>query len=628
VKAPKVNRRSRRAAIVVLSALLLVFMLGLVAFAVDLGYIVLVRTELQAAADSAALAGGASMGFTNAQIITAAQQFAAYHKAGGKSVSLASSDVEFGSWDTTSRTFTPVAQYGNSVRVTVRRNNTTGGNNLFFGRVFGLSSFNTQASAIATANPRDIAFVVDLSGSMNDDTEPCWATQAITSEFSPQGYPTVGTDMMRDIFTDFGFGTFPGTLQWVGRPTLHNTGLSNNQWAYTQLSGNAGYLRGATIPVLYRINSGDNQATRKLKTYRWIIDFQLATLMPAARPLPSSATNYAFWEKYLDYVIQPVNHSGSGQGGPNNRGALPPSQWSNRIDGLNNPNNQSFPSANDSVPQGFRNQVGYRTFVQFMLDFGREYRPDGSNYVALSTNSPNCRYHNEATAGGTFSFPPREQPTHAARRSLIAGIQEIKLHNTSISDPNQRDWVSVITFDTNAGTVLRRALTGNYDTAMQSCTTMQAVSDTQSSTATETGLIAARDHILPNSQGGDGRNYTQKVVVLLTDGMPNAYSSSASVISAYRTANPSSDYYGGSNYHYDAALMQAMTMQLENWKVFPVGLGLGCDYGFMDRMGRVGDTADSNGESPRTSGNPIAYEQELTEIFRQIISNPQVRLVK
>ena len=79
---------------------------------------------------------------------------------------------------------------------------------------------------------------------------------------------------------------------------------------------------------------------------------------------------------------------------------------------------------------------------------------------------------------------------------------------------------------------------------------------------------------------------------------------------------------GGANYHYDAALMQTRTMQLDNWKVFPVGLGLGCDYGFMDRVGRIGETANSSGESVRTSGNPIAYEQELTEIFDQIISNP------
>ncbi len=65
-----------------------------------------------------------------------------------------------------------------------------------------------------------------------------------------------------------------------------------------------------------------------------------------------------------------------------------------------------------------------------------------------------------------------------------------------------------------------------------------------------------------------------------------------------------------------------------NWKVFSVGLGLGTDYDFMDRLARMGSTANSDGESPRTSGNPVAYEAELTKIFKNIITNPQVRLVQ
>ena len=34
-----------------------------------------------------------------------------------------------------------------------------------------------------------------------------------------------------------------------------------------------------------------------------------------------------------------------------------------------------------------------------------------------------------------------------------------------------------------------------------------------------------------------------------------------------------------------------MALQLQNWKVFSVGLGLGCDYDFMDRLARIGKTA-------------------------------------
>ena len=126
-----------------------------------------------------------------------------------------------------------------------------------------------------------------------------------------------------------------------------------------------------------------------------------------------------------------------------------------------------------------------------------------------------------------------------------------------------------------------------------------------------------------------GRSATNKIVVLLTDGMPNQKQSSNGTISSYRIDHPSSNFYGGSShYTQDAALMQTSMMQGNNWYLYPVGIGLGCDYDFMDRMARMGATADDNGQSPRGSGNPANYEAVLTEIFQNIITSPKLRLVK
>ena len=147
--------------------------------------------------------------------------------------------------------------------------------------------------------------------------------------------------------------------------------------------------------------------------------------------------------------------------------------------------------------------IGYRSYVSWCLDSGRDQTADSSgDYAQISVNSPNCPYHNESTAGGTFSFPPSEQPTHSERRSVIAGLQEVKTKNTTISDTNQKDWVSIVTFDKVAGTAVRLGLTSNYDSAMKSATTMQAVGYNGNSTATETGLIAAYNLIKAKSQGG------------------------------------------------------------------------------------------------------------------------------
>lgn len=311
---------------------------------------------------------------------------------------------------------------------------------------------------------------------------------------------------------------------------------------------------------------------------------------------------------------------------PATRGTLPPSQSSNRIDVFNNPNKTSFPSATVSLPRAHRNWIGYRTYVQFMMDFGRDRTVVSGTYAPISKNSPLCPRHSESTDGGTFSFPVREQPTHAVRRALIAAINIVKQRNQSIPNLAQRDWVSVVTFDSTAGTTVLQSLTGNYDTAMSSCTDLQAAGDIGQTTATEQGLITAKNHLTPGT--GSGRNQTNKVVVLLTDGMPNLYSSSNASIDSYLSANSNPDWYGGGYYWMDAPLMQTKMMQGQNWQTFPVGVGLGCDYNFMDRIARTGQTANENNQSPRGSGNPAEYEQRLKTIFQQIIDSPRVRLVQ
>ena len=313
---------------------------------------------------------------------------------------------------------------------------------------------------------------------------------------------------------------------------------------------------------------------------------------------------------------------------PDDRGTLPPSQYWRRITGFNNPNKTAFPSAKSA--SGWRNWLGYRTYVQFMLDYGRELKPVGGTYVPLSQYSPYCPWHDEDTAGGSFQFPPRAQPMHAGRRALIAALQIVRERNSSIANTDQADWVTIVSFDrlNKGGPVVEHPLDGDYKAAMEACTRLQAVSDDGSSTATEAGLIEARNVIKPKSEDGEGREYTNKVVVLLTDGMPNLYTASTSEINQEISDADSDEFYGGGYYWLDAPLIQSMKMRTRGWYVFAVGIGLGTDYDFMDRMARLGGTANDDGESTRGSGNPANYEERLTEIFKEIITNPQVKLVQ
>lgn len=617
---PEPSSRRRRATVVVATAVFLIVLLAMVAFAVDIGWMMLVKNHLQVAADAAAHAGISNLAAGNAAAKATAIQVAAANYAGrpDQPVVLAATDVEVGLWDTATRTFTPNSPSSNAVKVRAVRDPLY----LFFAPAIGIRSVRVSAEAIAMVNPRDIAFVIDLSGSMNNDTE-IWATAAIDGAFP--GYPTVGTDLMRDLYVDFDFGDYPGTLKHIGEGTIPANQLTTNAYNYL---ANTYLLNNNSVPTQYRVSSSDSSATRKTKAYRWIIDYQLATLMPNAKPTPSSTSNLAYWTDYLDYVIS---------GGSN----APPSQNSYRLSGAANPYADAWPSLGTSSYSGFLNKVGYQTYVQFMMDYGWNKRAASNTvYMPLSRLSPNCplRYEsNSESAGYGFYFPPREQPTHAVRLALMAAINKIAEVNAN-TPPTLTDHVAVITFDTASGCTVRYPLSAtgcDYHAVKASVRDLQAVADDVSSTASENGLILARDHLDPQ-KNSNARSYASKMVIFLSDGIPNIKQSSNTVIDSFTLNNPNEWFTSGTGrYERNAAMMQILRMQQLGWKAFPVGVGLGTDRTMMDRMARMAGTAKrdpNNPDGPKISafaeGNPADYEQRLKAIFSDIVTSKGGTLVR
>jgi len=718
------HSQKRVGVIIVIAAILLIVIFAFVAFTVDVGYMNIVKSELQNAADSSALAGAYDLPNGQSAAITAAQTIASENDAAGNPVSLDSSDVEFGVFDFTLKSFSTGGSYANAVRVTTRVND----QKFFFAPVLGTDDFDMSASAIGMLNPRDIVFVVDTSGSMNDDTEPIWATDTITDIYGPAGYPDIGTDLMSDIYADFNFGSFPGTIQYLGLPL----GVNSDGYAYAEMTKDDGPLCDAAIEAQYRILNTDSEVIRKQKAYRWIIDKQIAVVMPNALPTPNSTTNYGYWEKYIDYIIeqkgvgytapdppgdddddddddpvdpppvdppptppagsysipdgftaddyealqhldtgidyteidpnQPSKFAGNrtlelesmsgelllAQASPTDPGLprqgsteyryLPPDRDWDYIGNFNNPNVYTYTSADPNLPWAWMNKIGYFTYVQFMMDWGRDRSPDAENHEnaapGIGTKTPasyasmNCPLHDELTAGGTFEFPPREQPMHATRRAIIASLDVVATQNAGLS-VGAGDRVAIVTFDglsSYHSAQVVQSLTGDYTAAMQSCTTLQAVSDMGATTAIEAGIITARNHLKDPADGGSGRPFASKVIVLLTDGGPNEWQSSNGAINGYINSNPNADYYGSAYPWYNAALTQAAKASLDDVKIYNVGVGLGADYDFMDRMARFSGT-DEAGQSPRGSGNPAIYEQRMIDIFTLIIKAPGSRLV-
>jgi len=146
----KSRKPERRAATLVFMALMVTLLMAMLAFAVDVGYILLVRTQLQVAADSSAMAAAAQLIESEADVVATAQQFAGLHLAGNQDVELNASDVVKGLWNFDIRSFDPNGWRDNAIQVTTRRDGTSGGEApLFFAKVFGINSHAAKAEAIA-----------------------------------------------------------------------------------------------------------------------------------------------------------------------------------------------------------------------------------------------------------------------------------------------------------------------------------------------------------------------------------------------------------------------------------------------------------------------------------------------
>lgn len=169
------NRRSpRRGAMMVLIAITLPIIIIIAAFALDVAWMQLVRTELRTATDSASRAGAKTLSLkqntTDAR--NAAKQAALRNTVAGDPLQLRNSEIEFGigrqSSETSRFNFTPGGTLLNAVRVTGNRTAASidGPVDLFLGQVLGVNTFEPTQVAASTQLDRDICLVVDRSGSM------------------------------------------------------------------------------------------------------------------------------------------------------------------------------------------------------------------------------------------------------------------------------------------------------------------------------------------------------------------------------------------------------------------------------------------------------------------------------
>lgn len=272
-----------------LLALSLMGLLGMVALAIDIGLVAVARTQVQGAADIAALTGARLLNGNADQVYnisgsnSSAVNAATYNKVLGQSVAASEVTIRTGQYKynstlqrfdpdlsayTTSTSAAPASGSGawTASEATINSSQPT-----YFARVLGVNSFNVGATATAVHRPRDVALILDFSGSMKFATEANWphSTDGSRSMNPDPAWPkfghwsryvglaTDGTNPMQRTtkFTkSSGENSSPNnfTIETTNGPPVIGSNSATN---FVTLSG------GSYVPAFYNPQSGTYSPT-------------------------------------------------------------------------------------------------------------------------------------------------------------------------------------------------------------------------------------------------------------------------------------------------------------------------------------------------------------------------------
>jgi Ca-activated chloride channel family protein len=166
--------KRRQGGMLVFVAVLLPAILILMAFAINIGWMDLVRTRTIIAADASTRAAGRMFAITGDlnQAKTKSREIAKLNTIAGKEISISDGDFVLGRSSRISSTgryqFTPGGSNPNALRVRLKRTNSSdnGGVGFLLPQTFASKGFEFEKSAVSTRVDVDISFVVDRSGSM------------------------------------------------------------------------------------------------------------------------------------------------------------------------------------------------------------------------------------------------------------------------------------------------------------------------------------------------------------------------------------------------------------------------------------------------------------------------------
>ncbi len=569
------RHRSRRGAVVLLTAVLMIVILAVVALSLDTGYMYTMQTELDRSVDSAALAGAAALvdgtDVANQQVVEylvrnpVGQDAVAENELGAAIAQFLTDhdsdyQVEVGHWNSVTGKLEPSGDLPSAIAVSMNYPNLP----LFFGRVLGQSSFAVRSQAIAMYQPRDIMLVLDFSASMNDDSE--------LKSIGRFGFEAIMNNLQQ-IYAELGspqYGNMQFTPQYItvaGQPPQDESqpqitveyryrsvfvtstkDLSNVVLKYSNgatqkfdgLSGLTGLFAGtgsyANRPV-YRVwvKSGANESGEG-PGYGEPFDFDSSTITATIRAAMG-----------LDAVPYPY----------------PSGSWNNYIYyAKTNGNNRNA---------GFKYKFGYANLINYWL----EKKP--------------CHYQTPDL------WKVSAYPVTAVKDAVGVFMDYITTIRTN-------DRLGLVVYDASDGeAILEHALTTDLNAVADIATHRQA-GHYHRMTNIGAGMQVARQHLQ-----AQGRNGAFKMIVLMTDGQANWH-------------NGTYDTTGARN----QVLSEANTAAGLHFPIVTISLGASADLALMQEVADITESRHFN----IPGGQAVAdYRDDLFAVFQDIAANRPLKLV-
>jgi hypothetical protein len=570
----------RRGNVIVLSAFLMIVVMAMAAFSVDVGYICLMRGEVQRAVDAAALAGAAELQSGVSEAKEKAKEYLVRNPV-GSSVSVISEDwsleeatqafddkhkkglsMKVGNWNPATRSFEETESLPSSLSVAMEYPNLP----FFFGRVLGRDTFTVRGEATAMFQPRDIMVVLDYSASMNDDSE--------FTAFAKLGQSEVEANLL-EIYQDLGSPTYGPRMQfaprWATVPGVpRNDALSlphvDVEYRHTsvyvasshliqnvKLEFSNGYQLNFAPNALSGTYTGSGATAGKQIVKVWVKSW-------------GNATQFGSNGEYFDFTSSGMNATMKRALGLTSVAyPYPSGSWDAYIDWVENASNQNKNA-------GYRYKFGYMNWIVWML----ETKPGYSQTPDL--------------------WKVRAEPISALKASV-----DVFMDFIASVDTNDRVGLAVYNAPNGEGK-LEIALTDVYDPIVQSVNTKQAGHYHQY-TNIGAGLHEARLHLDANA-----RPFATKMIVLMTDGNAN---------------------WRNGQYNEAAAnqylLNEAQLCAAAKYPIMAISLGAAADASIMQQTVDISPGKHFN--VPGGSSQQDYYDQ-LYDVFEEIAKARPIRIVK